>query len=74
MLAEQHGTELLGSRRRVVERTDPHPEFWFDLERLILDSETQPSHYLMPQQKTRASRTSTARQSSTRCVGSWTSR
>ena len=34
----------------------PHPEFWFDLERLILDSEAQPSHHLMPQQKTRGSR------------------
>ena len=34
----------------------PHPEFWFDLERLILESEAQPSHYLMPRQQTQRSR------------------
>ena len=41
---------------KVREIPIPHPEFWFDLERLILDSEAQPSHYLMPRQQTRASR------------------
>ena len=30
----------------------PHPAFWFDLERLILDVEAQPAHYLMQRQKT----------------------
>ncbi len=46
------------SRRasRVRELPIPHPEFWFDLERLILESEAEPGHYLIPQQTTRASR------------------
>lgn len=26
----------------------PHPSFWFDLERVILDAEAQPDHYLVP--------------------------
>ena len=30
----------------------PHPAFWFDLERLILDVAAQPSHYLMQRQVT----------------------
>ena len=33
-----------------------HPEFWFDLERLILECEAQPTHYLMQQQQTRGAR------------------
>ena len=41
---------------KVRELPIPHSEFWFDLERLILDVEAQPSHYLMPRQTTRGSR------------------
>ena len=37
---------------KVRELPIPHPEFWFDLERLILESEAQPSHYLMQRQMT----------------------
>ena len=37
---------------KVRELPIPHPEFWFDLERLILDVEAQPSHYLMQRQMT----------------------
>ena len=60
---------------KVRELPIPHPEFWFDLERLILESEAQPAHYLMPQQQMRGvSVTSTARRSSTGCAGSRTSR
>jgi integrase/recombinase XerC len=29
----------------------PHSAFWFDLERLILESEAQPGHYLLQRQK-----------------------
>jgi site-specific recombinase XerC len=29
----------------------PHNAFWFDLERLILEEEAQPGHYLLPRQK-----------------------
>jgi integrase/recombinase XerC len=31
----------------------PHKAFWLDLDRLILETEAQPSHYLLPRQKTR---------------------
>jgi site-specific recombinase XerC len=41
---------------KVRELPIPHSEFWFDLERLILEVEAQPSHYLMQRQKTRAAR------------------
>ena len=54
----------------------PHPEFWFDLSnRLILESEAQPTHFLMQRRQTRGvPGTSKARRSSTRCVSSRTSR
>jgi site-specific recombinase XerC len=29
----------------------PDPAFWFDLERLIVETEAQPQHYLVPRQK-----------------------
>ena len=41
---------------KVRELPIPHPEFWFDLERLILEFGAQPTHYLMQQQQTRRSR------------------
>jgi integrase len=41
---------------RVRELPIPHLAFWFDLERLILEFEADPNHYLMQQQTTRASR------------------
>jgi site-specific recombinase XerC len=41
---------------KVRELPIPHPEFWFDLERLILECEAQPTHYLMQQQQTRGAR------------------
>ena len=41
---------------RVRELPIPHPAFWYDLERLILEFEADPNHYLMQQQTTRASR------------------
>ena len=50
---------------KVRELPIPHPEFWFDLERLILEVEAQPSHYLMQRQLTHPSGSSTARLSST---------
>lgn len=34
--------------QKVRELPIPHPPFWMDLERLILDTEAQPHHYLMP--------------------------
>jgi integrase/recombinase XerC len=37
---------------KVRELPIPHPAFWFDLERHILDAEAQPDHFLMPRQKT----------------------
>ena len=30
----------------------PHNAFWFDLERLIVEEEAKPTHYLLPRQKT----------------------
>ena len=33
---------------KVREMPIPHPAFWMDLERLILDVEAQPDHFLMP--------------------------
>ena len=59
---------------KVRELPIPHPEFWFDLERLILEFEAQPTHYLMQQQQTRVPATSTARRSSTEPAASPTSR
>jgi site-specific recombinase XerC len=41
---------------KVRELPVPHPGFWFDLERLILEVEAQPAHYLMQQQQTRGAR------------------
>jgi integrase len=32
---------------KVRELPIPHPSFWFDLERVILDAEAQPDHYLV---------------------------
>lgn len=29
----------------------PHPAFWLDLERLILETQAKPSHYLLPRRK-----------------------
>lgn len=37
---------------KVRELPIPHPEFWFDLERVILEWEAQPSHFLMQRQLT----------------------
>lgn len=37
---------------KVRELPIPHPSFWHDLERLILDTQAKPSHYLMARQKT----------------------
>jgi integrase/recombinase XerC len=37
--------------QKVRELPIPHPAFWMDLERLILDIEAQPAHYLMPRLK-----------------------
>jgi hypothetical protein len=34
----------------------PDTAFWFDLERLIIDVEAQPPHYLLPRRTTRVSR------------------
>jgi integrase len=36
---------------KVREVPIPHPEFWMDLERHILDVEAQPNHYLLPLNK-----------------------
>ena len=36
---------------KVRELPIPHPGFWFDLERLILECEAQPHHYLLPRQQ-----------------------
>jgi site-specific recombinase XerC len=36
---------------RVRELPIPQQAFWYDLERLILDTAAQPSHYLLPRQK-----------------------
>jgi site-specific recombinase XerC len=33
--------------RKVRELPIPHPAFWFDLERHLIDAEARPSHYLM---------------------------
>jgi integrase len=38
--------------RKVREIPIPHPAFWMDLERHILDAEALPSHYLMCRQRT----------------------
>ena len=35
-------------RGKVRELPIPHPAFWTDLERLILEAEAQPHHYLLP--------------------------
>jgi site-specific recombinase XerC len=37
---------------KVRELPIPHPPFWFDLERLIIEVAAQPSHYLMQRQVT----------------------
>lgn len=37
---------------KVREMPIPHPTFWFDLERHLLDAEAQPAHYLMCRQRT----------------------
>lgn len=37
--------------QKVRELPIPHPPFWFDLERHILDVGAQPDHYLMPRMK-----------------------
>lgn len=37
--------------QKVRELPIPHPAFWFDLERHILDAQAEPHHFLMPRQK-----------------------
>jgi len=39
-------------REKIRDLPIPHPAFWMDLERLIIDVEARPNHYLMPRQKT----------------------
>jgi site-specific recombinase XerC len=38
--------------RKVRDLPIPHPAFWMDLERHLIDAEAQPSHYLMCRQRT----------------------
>lgn len=42
---------------KVREMPIPHPAFWMDLERLILDVDARPNHYLMPRRKGNADST-----------------